>query len=433
MTIPLAALDDWQKEFLATEGNKMLLCGRQIGKSVICAMDAAEYALHHPNHVILIVAPSERQAYALFDKTLDYIAATAPQKLKMGKDRPTKHLLKLTNGAEIWSLPTGLTGINIRFLTINRLYIDECQGVPKAVETAITPMLLTTGGASIYLGTPLGADNFFAEEFEDSESDFKKFSKSSEEVVKERKISKYWTEKRKNAALEHIARAKRRMSALEFAQEYEGRIIRDLVRLISDELIARCTILPKDNQPVPGAKLYLGADIARLGGDQTVLIGLSKYGDENKMTMFFLDISSQTLLTETIQRIKLADKKYDFIKIYIDSTGMGAGVLDVLLADEDIRRKVEGIENAKKSINYDGTQTKRVLKEDLYANMIALMEQGKLKLFDDSELILSLRSLQYEYKETGGMRIFGNYTHCAESLCRASWGNQDKTLNIWIC
>ena len=41
-------LDPWQKEFLNTQGDKILCTGRQVGKSVICGMDAGEYALNHP-------------------------------------------------------------------------------------------------------------------------------------------------------------------------------------------------------------------------------------------------------------------------------------------------------------------------------------------------------------------------------------------------
>ena len=67
-------LDPWQKEFIATKGDKILCCGRQVGKTEICAIDAAEYALKPDNpHPILMTAPTERQARLLFDKTLQYL------------------------------------------------------------------------------------------------------------------------------------------------------------------------------------------------------------------------------------------------------------------------------------------------------------------------------------------------------------------------
>ena len=40
--------DQWQKKFIATKGDKILCCGRQVGKSEICGTDAGEYAIDNP-------------------------------------------------------------------------------------------------------------------------------------------------------------------------------------------------------------------------------------------------------------------------------------------------------------------------------------------------------------------------------------------------
>ena len=68
------ALDEWQKKFLETKGDKILCTGRQVGKSVICAIDAVEYAVNHRNETIVVIAPLEKQAYALYEKMLGYCA-----------------------------------------------------------------------------------------------------------------------------------------------------------------------------------------------------------------------------------------------------------------------------------------------------------------------------------------------------------------------
>ena len=93
--------------------------------------------------------------------------------------------------------------------------------------------------------------------------------------------------------------------------------------------------------------------------------------------------------------------------------------------------------NASKPLDREGKKAKKVLKEDMYMNLLALMERQKILLLDDEELILSLKSMQYEYavresRETR-FRIFGNYSHHVEGLIRAAWlVTQDKSLNIWI-
>jgi hypothetical protein len=69
------------------------------------------------------------------------------------------------------------------------------------------------------------------------------------------------------------------------------------------------------------------------------------------------------------------------------------------------------------------------LKEEMYINLLALMENKRIKLFDVDEIKRSLESMQYD--EDG--KIFGSYSHIAEGLVRAAWlSSQDKTLNIYI-
>ena len=76
-------------------------------------------------------------------------------------------------------------------------------------------------------------------------------------------------------------------------------------------------------------------------------------------------------------------------------------------------------------------KNKGILKEDLYENLVRLMEQGKIKLLDDEEVIMSLQSVQFEIVN-GKVRYFGNYSHITEGLIRSAWCTQDKSLNIYI-
>ena len=418
-------LDPWQKDFLQTKGDKMLLCGRQVGKSVICSLDAALFAKNNPNKTTLIIAPTERQAYALFDKTLQHFTAFD---LKTGKHRPTKHKLELKNGSKIWCLPTGISGVGIRFLTIDRLYIDECQNVGEEVRTAVTPMLLTTAGDKIYLGTPK-PNSFFVKEFMDQGSTFTKFSVKSEEVLRDRDLTKEWTEYHRQKALDYIEGERRYMTKLQFAQEYEGEIIQDLHQFFSRALIESCmTIDPHSPRPV--GKPYLGVDVASMGRDETVLIsGIKTKSD--KMVMYDMSVLMESRITSTARSIIDADIKEDYLKIYVDDGGLGVGVFHLLLEHPQTSRKVIAINNASRSLDRDDNQHKRLLKEDLYTNLKRLMEQGRIKLWKDDELLLSLQSVQFEYKNNR-MILFGDNTHKTEALIRCAWAMMDKSLNIFI-
>lgn len=409
-------LDPWQKQVLETKGNLCLRSGRQVGKSTIISIKAAEYAIKHPNKTILMIASVERQAYLLFDKTLNYIMQNYRNYVKRGKDRPTKHKIIMKNGSVIHCLPTGLTGYGIRGYTINLLIADEAAFIPEEVWTAVTPMLAVTKGKIILLSTPHGREGYFYRCFNDE--DFETFHVSSEECP--RRDDKF------------LAKEKERMTKLQYAQEYLGEFIDELRQFFPSELITACCTGKRQD---PCARNhYLGVDVARMGEDESTFEIIQKRDDylihvENQIT-------EKTLTTETINNIIQLEKQWNFRKIYIDDAGVGAGIFDQLLFEESTRRKTIGINNARRIYERDSTgkdikeKKKKLLKEELYDNLLKLMESGKIQLLDDNEVALSLKSIQYEYTDEGNIKIYGNYSHITEGLIRAAWCSKDKSLNI---
>jgi len=424
-------LDDWQKEVLNAKGHICLCSGRQTGKSTIIARRDAEFAVKNANKSILIISSTERQSEELFIKVLNYLEEKYRHLIKRGKERPTKHIIRLHNGSIIRCLPTGLAGIGIRGFTIDRLTADEAAFIPEEVWQAVTPMLLTTGGDIVLLSTPKGKQGYFYECY--NSPDFSTFHVNSEEVIKNRPICASWKEKQREGALAHLEREKKKMSSLQYAQEYLGEFIDELQRLFSDKLIKKACTLSRRNLLIPST-YFLGVDVARLGGDQSTFEIVDTRSD-NLLHVESI-ITEKTRLTDTAKEVIRLEKKYKFRQIGIDDRGVGAGVLDMLLSEDETKRKVVGLDNAKRALNRDETKVKSLLKEDMYMNFLALLEQGKLHLLDDDEVRLSLASVQYEYqtgeKKTTQFRIFGEYTHVVEGLIRAVWLAKHKPLNIWV-
>lgn len=404
-------LDPFQKQVLETEGNICLRSGRQVGKSTIISIKAAQFAVKNRKTSIMVIASVERQAYLLFEKILAYLNQNYPKMIKMGKDRPTKHKIILTNGSMIQSLPTGMTGQGIRGFTINLLIADEAAFIPEAVWTAVTPMLAITRGVIWLLSTPHGKEGYYYNCF--SRPDFTSFHVSSEDCPRKDQI--------------FLDSEKKRMTKVQYAQEYLGEFVDELMQFFSTALIKRC-MLGEEIKPSHHNK-FLGVDVARMGGDETVLVSVERRNRE-KLIMYEIDVSSKTLLTETIQRILASDKKYNYKKIFIDDGGLGVGVVDPLLEEPQTRNKVVSINNSSRAYNRDDKR-KKLLKEDLYTNLLWLMEHHKIQLIASPEVLLSLKSIQVEYIE-GKMKIYGNYSHIAEALIRASWCMRDKTLNLWV-
>lgn len=407
-------LDPWQQQILEADTDIVVRSGRQVGKSTIIAKKAADYALKNSEKTILIIASVERQAYLLFEKTLNEIWEHNYKSICKGKDRPTKHKIQLTNGSTIYCLPTGMSGYGIRGYTVDLLIADEAAFIPQSVWAAVTPMLAVTKGKKILISTPFGKGGYFYECFNDPL--YTKFHISSEDCER---ISK-----------DFLAKEKKRMTKLQYSQEYLGEFVDELRQFFPTELIQRICTLGK-NHPISIGSTFLGVDVARMGGDENVLVGLSR--TNKQLTQIDLEISTNSYLTETARLIKKLDTNRNYKKIYIDDGGMGVGVFDYLLEEEQTKRKIVAINNAARSLDTSDTpQRKKLLKEDLYNNLLGLMERGEIWLYDDEELKQSLKSVQVEYTEDGTMKIFGNYTHIVEAIIRAAWCMKDKSLNIWV-
>lgn len=437
--------DKWQEDFITTTGNKILCTGRQVGKSEICAKDAAEYAINNPtSKPIVMIAPTERQAQLLFQKTLDYLSTHYQKYIMTKKDRPTQTRIKLKINkkiVEIYCLPVGATGLGIRGFTIGRLYVDEASRLPEMVWEAVLPALATTAADMIILSTPFGAQGTFHDIWINKDGaydDFTRISVTTEEVYKERPISATWTEVQKQKALEYIERCKRRFSKRQFMQEYLGKFVDDLHRWFSDELIEQTCTLTRPDYFIEEANYFMGVDIARMGEDKSTFQIFMRTKDS--MVHVESITTEKKYTTQTEQLIIDLDKRYKFKRIYIDA---GSGSLGVSIFDHLFplfKKRLMAINNAKRIIEYNPKGEPymvKLQKEDLYHNLRALMEQSRIRLLNDEELKYELASIQYEYVVKEGqptkLRIFANPSaDIVEGVTRGAWGVKEKINKLQI-
>jgi len=420
-------LDPWQKQVLKTTGNMAICSPRQMGKSTIISQDAGEYACKNPKKSIIIIAAVDRQSLLLFEKVLSYIYLHHKKMIKTGKDKPTKHELKLTNGSIIRCLPTGDSGYGIRGFTINRLYADEAAFIKEDVWAAVTPMLATTGGNIILLSTPYGTDGYFYRMFHSKQ--FTSIYVDPNKVIESR------PEPQRTNLLEFRKDEKDRMTKLQFQQEHLGLFVGGIQRFLSDELIETMLTINPEKKYITRGDKFQGIDIAQLGGDDIVMTSVDRCN--GKLRMFDMEITNNERLTSTTRLIIHKDKQINHKRIYLDDGGMGVGVFDPLFEDPQTKRKVKGLNNASRDIERTvdhgkiKIKKKTLLGTDMALNFKIMAENGLIKLFDDPRIRHSLRSMQMDYSE-GSLRIYGNFSHIFESLKRAAWCMKDKSLNIYI-
>lgn len=415
---PWLTLDQWQKDYIAAEGNCFLLCGRQSGKTTAMSIKFGERAVNKQKSIIMMIALTEKQAYNLFFKTLMYLQAKHPKMIKKGRWKPTKHVIYLTNGSMIMCYAAGLTGDGLRTFTLTDLVIDEAAPMAREIFIATMPMLSVTGGVVDMASTPRGKEGYF---YQCSKKDtYTKFYISAEDCPRHSK--------------EFLKEEQESMSKLEYAQEYLALFLDDLRRLFPDHLINKCMTAKRRKIVIPGRRYYLGVDIARMGKDESTFEIIDRT-DRDHLIHVESIITKRTLTTETTKLILQLENKYHFKQIFVDDGGMGVGVFDQLLSDNRTKRKTIAINNTSRPLDSNDKQKKRASKEDIFLNLLTLMEQGKISLLDDDELALSLKCVQFEYirgKGENKLRFFGNYMHIVDGLVRASWCSADKSLTPFI-
>lgn len=429
-------LDPWQKEALEYNGNFLLCTGRQVGKTTIMAIKASEYMIKNPGSSIIVCSLTEDQAQLIIVMTLDYLQNHYKTWIAKGKQAPTKNKIILTNKSSILARPVGNTGDAVRGFTGDVLILDEASRFNEFIFTASKPTLLTTGGQIWMCSTPFGKQGYFYECYLNKSGRFKVIETNSWDVVNTRPISESWTQEKKEAAIRFLEDEKKDMSSLQFSQEYLGKFIDDLRQLFSDELINRVCTLRREERRAFG-NYFLGVDIARMGEDEGTYEVLDKLGN-NDIRQVENIVTRKKLTTETYDMILSLERQFHFKKIGIDagSGSLGVGILDFLLREPLVRRKVVALNNLSRDLDFYGEKKKQLLKVDMYQNLLAMLEMGKLKLLDDDNLRLSLKSVQFEYitkqEELSKVRIFGDYTHIVEGLIRAAWLANQKSLNPTI-
>lgn len=428
-------LDDWQKEIVEDESKYILLCkGRQIGGTTTLAEKAVKWMIEKKAK-ILVGSITEEQAKLVIVMVYDILCRIDKKYVCKGKDKPTQDKIKLVNGAEIRSRPVGTMGDSFRGFTGDVAWLNEASSWSELAIVSIMPVLMTTGGAIWADSTPKGkfkkdgGKTWFYSAFENLDNRWKIYYKSSKQAILERKISKDWTIERREASLRFLSDQEKEMSAVYFGQEYGGLFMEELKQAIDEEVINQAMRL-KRPEAVGSGRHTIGVDVGGQGEDPTVIT----VGEEinNKVYQRENIIMKKTYTTQVTTEIIRQKKKFNTKNEYVDDGGIGFGVFSELLNDSLTANSVEAINNSSRPVNRDATQKKRIRKEELYLNMIKMLEKGELVLLDDEEIRESLRSIQLEITEDGQRKYHGRNSHNAEALIRMVAGMiKVRTLNVW--
>ena len=419
---PWLTLDEWQKEYISAPANEscFILSGRQCGKTTAMSIKAVELCVKHfsEGEIVLISSLTERQAQLMLSKAQIYAEAKYPKSIdKRKENKPTMHRLVFTNGSAILCYAAGEEGDSTRGYTVKKLMVDEGSRMDEAYFISALPTLSVSKGSMDIGSTPAGKldkegnEKFFYKCSKDES--FKKFYISAEDSPRHSK--------------EFLEKAKKTLSKLFYAQEYLGQFLDELKRVFDEELIKKICIGKRREEILRNRTYYIGVDVAGFGKDDCTYEILHKLDNGNLLQVENI-IEKRNYTTDTTKRILQLNEAYNFKKIGVDDGGVGFGVFSELMKEEKTKRKTYALNNASRTIDKDGEKNKKLLKEEMYLNLLSLMENNKITLLDDDEVKDSLRSIQHEDE-----KIYGSNSHIVEGIIRGCWlGSEDKSLKPFI-
>ena len=380
------------------KNHNFVIDGVVVHNSTITALKALWRAWTRDDEVILVVSPTFRQSQLLFNKIRANILRE--DLILSDVDRLTMHNIEFNNGSSIHCLPA--VQENIRGFTATMIIVDEAAFVDEEVFAAIEPALAVKDGTLILLGTPFEPSGYF----------YRAWTSPG--------WSKYHVTSYDNPYIkkEFIEQFKVSHSEIEFKREILGEFVEsDIDSLFTLDMVQKVMKLAKLNRPQEGYRYVMGVDLARFGSDWTAVAVLGvREGEEEDyenavIEMHGLYKRQKRPLNETLGWLLDLDRKWNPDYIYVDANGLGAGVFDIM--KEKLGGKVKDV------------QVRGKERVDMYLEAKRLIEEGRVLLIKDNDLLAHFLNYEVRYRSDGQIRVIkkpDGHDDLADATIYAIWG-----------
>ena len=406
---------------IETQSGELTLQGgvrtHNCGKTQVLAWKSIWNAFVKPNYFVLIVSRTFQQAQIVFNRIEESIAKS--QFLMSHVKKMNYREIKFDNGSTIKPVTGGDTGETIRGFAVDLLIYDEASLIPDAVFAAIEPSMAVKGKQKILSGTPYGKRGYFYNIYSDNLYKVGRSKIWDLYVIKTGDVLPKMIGKEE--ANEFLTTEKLTKTQQEYAQEYECAFLDEVGKFYPVDLVLSAT---KDYQyklKSEGVATFIGVDVARFGLDETAIVIVNKYEDDTyKVT--WCETLQKVELTQVAGRVIDISRSIGVNKIYVDSNGIGAGVVDML--NERIGSVV--------SVNLKGER-----RTEAYSFLKILLEQKKITLnADDRKMIYQFGSYEGKYDSNGQIKItkdISGHEDTVDALVFALSGemNEEKFVPLW--
>jgi len=357
------------------------LKSRQIGCSFAFAYDALETGYRIPGIEAYLLSRTERQSKKLMEKVKLHQRAFEVLGFP-GLKRDTTLEIELYNGSVITALPADPD--TVRGFTGN-IYLDEFafHKDPRKIYQAIMPAM-SRGKLRVRIGsTPLGDSGLFYDIWTGN---------TPEKFIKWDRVKTDVYEAIDDGCPINLDEIREICVDPDiFAQEYECQFIADAVSYFPYELILTCLA---DDEPVKGdGPVYIGVDVGRKR-DLTVIYVIKQIGD----VFHTIEITRLRKKTIPVQELECEQviAKYSPLRVCIDETGLGAGLVDYL-------RKKFGS-------RIEGVTFSAAVKEEMAVDTKRHFEKRTVRIPEDRDLINAIHSIRKEVTSAGNVRFDADRT-----------------------
>lgn len=368
--------------------------GRQNGKTTSTAVKTLHYAWFAPvlseiakaekRCDIVIVAPTENQARIMFGRIQDLLEKSAVLKQFVIKNTQGEIILNWMNGegkSHIYTRAAGESGVSVRGYSPNVIICDEASFLPDRIIVSLIPSGLAKGVHVWLTSTPFTPAGFFWEACMDSKpmktlgkwTEFHSTYRDSPIIMKDP---------------DYIEQMRSKMSKDAWQMEMEGEFV-----LVGDAFIPQ-SMIAQSLEEVKNRTLatyYMGVDVSRAGKDETcfqvIAVDLDK---EAHLVETYRE--SQSNLVDLAGKIQMFVDRYHLTNVYIDATGVGAGLIDICRAHNiPVYETVMSLEE----------------QEKLYKNLRMLFEKKRIHMntVDARDTAWQLSYLKVKFTEGNKMRV----------------------------
>jgi len=368
--------------------------GRRFGKSATCAYIALRVLLEKDKK-IWIVAPTYELSKRVFDYLVKWYMMAAPEERRNAwsagiSNRPIPQIrtpwgsLVQCKSAEN---PAGLLGEEL-----DLLIIDECSRVKRNVyESYLYPTTTIRKAKTLFISTPFGK-NWFYEKW------------ISAKKAEDGAAFQYTSRDNPFVPPGEWERAKKMLPTMSFDQEYRAVFLSDaaaVFRGVHEIIDPGCLSNVK-----AGHQYVIGVDIAK-HNDFTVITVMDKSVVPHPIV--YIDRFNQIDWNLQKARIVNIAKRYNNARIVLDSTSVGSPISD------DLKRAGVHIQ--------DFTFTRKS-KPELVEKLTISIEQRKIRIPDNEDLIDELGAYGYKMTESGNVTYsapIGLHDDMVMSLALAVW------------